>query len=296
MKRLLIYILTFIGAASAHAADGDLFPYPQPPAYMERLDERCDYIISQFWRQCDIKSALSKSDKLSDTFGDWVALMPYATADTVHSAINRLLSSVSKDGRSTLALAKLAERFVYSDSAELRSAEIFLPFAHAASTAKKISPQDKEHFASLVRKLENAQQGKPVKHLVFTTPEGNKQSLDNYHTQMIVLFFNKHDDSESSMARVRLSADYNINTFIDKGLLTIMSIEPGAANSEWLQATTSYPANWVVGASADASDWFELDTMPTMLLLDGRHKVLAKGLTVEGLMATIDHMRRQSGI
>lgn len=286
MKRISLYIVTILAAAGiARAADGDLFPYPQAPADMQRLDERCDYIISRFWRQCDFKSAMSRSEKLHSTFGDWIALMPYAHADTVHAAIERLLASVAKNGSHTLTLARMAEDFTYCDTAEFRSSEIFLPFAKAAANHKKISAADREHFASHIRRIENSETGKHVEHLDFTTTEGIKANLDNYHTQMVVLFFNNRDCIDCSMARVRLSADYNINQLIDRKLLTVIFIDTNAADNYWLQSAASYPSNWVIGASTDAEKWFDLSNPPTILLLDGRHKVLAKNLTADGLMA-----------
>lgn len=297
MKKILLYIV-FIAtmAGTVRASNGDLFPYPQPPADMERLDERCDFIISRFWRQCDFKSAMSKYDKLRTTFGDWIGFMPYATSDTVHAAIDRLIASVAKSGPQTLALARMAEEYAYSDSSEMRSAEVFLPFAKAASVHKKIDSADRAHFAKMIRRIENVQSGKPVEHFEIVGPDGTRQSLSNFRTQMIAVVFNRHDNSDSSLGRVRLSADHNINTLIERGVLTVISVEPGDVTPEWLVATTSYPNNWVVGAMPDVADWFELEYDPSILLLDGRHKVIAKDLSIDAFMLMTARFRQQSGL
>lgn len=298
MKKIIFYLIFSIATATGlRAADGDLFPYPKPPADMERLDERCDYIISQFWRQCDFKSAMSQYDKLRSTFNDWVQLMPYANSDVVHSSIDQLIAKVAKSGPQTLALARMAEESLYSDSAEMRSAEIFLPFAKAAAAHKKISQADREHYGKMVKQMENAMVGKPIGFFEITTPEGMKSTLDNYRTQMVVLLFNSHDNSDSSMARVRLSTDHSINQLIERGLLTVISVEPGKASPDWLAATATYPSNWIVGAMPSAKEWFELDKEePTILLLDGRHKLLAKGLSIDGLKMMMNRFKQQSGL
>lgn len=297
MKRLVIYFIAFISfTAICKAADGDLFPYPQPPSDMTKLDERCDFIISRFWRQCDFKSAMSKTEKLKSTFSDWISLMPYANADTVHSAINRLLTSVQKNGQHTLLLARMAEEFVYSDSSDIKSAEIFLPFAKAASANKKVPSDQRKHFADMIKKIENAQIGKPVNHFVFVSPDGIRHTLDNFRTQMIAVVFSEPGCMDCSMARVRLSADHNINTLIDRGLLTIVYINPGEGNDEWLQETVSYPSNWIVGSMPDAREWFEINRTPSIMLMDGRHKLLMKDLTVDGFMGTMAAMRQQTGL
>lgn len=296
MRRTLLAILiTVASAALSRAADGDLFPYPQPPAGLERLDERCDFIITNFWRQCDFKAALSKNDKLRSTFADWISFMPFASADTVHAAIDRLLASNAKNGPVILALGNMARDYTYSDTAELRSTEIFLPFARAVVANKKISAADKAPFAAMIRRIENVRPGKPVQHLEFVTPEGNKTTLDNFRTQMVVLFFVHPDCSDCSFARVRLSADYNISTLIDRGLLTFIEVDVESPSEQWLQKTVGYPSGWVVGAMPDADDWFELNSSPDIMILDGRHRVLATGLSVDDLMTTAARVRQSSG-
>ena len=275
MKKLLINIILLFSVLSVSAADGDLFPYPKPPADMIRLEERCDFIISRFWRGCNIKSAMSKTDKLRSTFNDWVSFMPYATADTVHAAIESLLASVRKSGPETLVLAKMAEEFVYSDSSELRSAEVFLSFAKAAATNKKIGEADRRYFAEAVQRIENSSEGAKVGHFEITSPEGLRLSLDNYHTQLVIVLFMKHDDNEASLTRTRLAADGNIRKLIDRKLLTLICVEPAEPTQQWLAATSSYPPEWVVGAMPDAAQWFELSAdRPSAYLLDGRKKVL----------------------
>lgn len=297
MKRLLIYIIAILSISPwARAADGELFPYPVAPDDMERLDERCDFIITRFWRPCDFKSAMSQYDKLRSTFSDWVGLLPYASVDSVHASIDALLAKVAKSGPQTLAVAQMAEEFAYSDSSEIRSAEIFLPFARAAASHKKIDASHRNHFAKMAQRIENTQVGKPVQHMEIVGTDGRKTTLNDYHTQMIALVFNSH--GKNSLERIRLSADIAINTLIDRGLLTLIYIEPGQATPEWTSEASSYPSDWVVGAMPDAREWFELgnDESPTIMLLDGRHRVLAKNLTTDGLMLMLAKVRQQSGV
>ena len=71
--------------------------------------------------------------------------------DTVHMAVDRLIDKVKKSGPNTLTLAQMAERWLWADSAEILSEEIYLPFAKAAATHKKISNADRARFASHVK-------------------------------------------------------------------------------------------------------------------------------------------------
>lgn len=296
MKRIIIYIICAISALGMRAADGDLFPYPKPTDDMETLVERCDFLVSQFWKRCDFKSAMSKKETLNSTFGDWISFMPFASADTVHSSIDRLLASVSKSGPYTLELARMAESWVHSDSADVYSDEIFLPFAKAAAAHKKIKAEDRKHFAIQAQIIENTQNGKPMRHLEYVTPQGEKGSIDGLHTQMILVVFGRYDSDAANLARVRLSADINATALIRAGLLTVIYLQPGEATDEWKAAAAGYPDDWIIGASSDAREYFPLRTSPAIYLLDARHKILLKEVYIDGLLSALTTLRQNTGI
>lgn len=296
MKRILIILSILVSATAMRAADGDLFPYPVPPADMTTLQERCDYLVSHFWDRANIKAYMSKSEKLNNTFGDWIGFMPYASADTVYSAIERLMATVKKQGPQALHLARLAENWVYSDTSQMHSEDIFYPFAKAAAANGKIPSADRARFERAARIIDNTRQGGRLKHLTWTDTDGRKASIDTVRTQVILLFFNDHDCDDCSLARVRLSADHNINRLIDSKLLTVLSIEPGEASTEWLVAAAEQPANWVKGASEDADEWFEIKSTPAYYLLDARHKVLTKGNNTDGIIRALGAVRANTGL
>lgn len=296
MKSLILTLLAVLALAPvATAADGDLFPYPKPPEDMSGLTERCDFLVGRFWNQCDFKGAMSKKDKFDNTFGDWISFMPYATADTVHAAIDRLIKKNEKNGPVTLELARMAEKWAHSDTTDTYSDEIFLPFAKAAATHKKIPAAERARFESQVKIMENTVLGQPVGHLDYVKTDGTKASLADTRTQLIVLFFNDHECDDCNMARVRLSADINATALIKAGVLTVLSIEPGDASTEWLAAAASYPQEWIIGSSADADEYFSLREFPSIYLLDSRHRLLAKEMNIDSLLATLAAIRTSQG-
>lgn len=297
MKRILAYILAVVALCPVmRAADGDLFPYPKPPEDLSSLSDRCNFLVTKFWNQCDFKSAMSKKDKLNSTFGDWISFMPYASADSVHAAIDRVIAKNEKNGPIILEMARMAENWVYGDTAQFISEEIYLPFAQAAANNKKISAADRARFQRHVQIIGNTTNRKSVKHLNWETPDGAKGSIDDIHTQIILIFFNDHDCDDCSMARIRLSADINATSLIKNGLMTVLCIEPNESTTEWLAAAASYPKDWVIGASADADDWFNRRSSPSFLLLDARHRILAKDVPVDNILSVLANIRQNTGL
>ncbi len=283
LKRFITYILLFAGiAASASTTDNELIPRPVPPDTLMNLQPRCDFIVNRFWDRTNFEQAILFPEQLNTAFGEFTAVLPLASADTVHAAIDRLLARVSKSGPQTLRLAELAESWMYSDTSQYRSEETYLPFAKAAANNKKISKADKSRFAAQTKVIETSGLGAIVPDLKFIRPDGSKGSLAEADKGSVLIFINEPDCADCNMARVRLSADYNINQLIKSGEMTIVSIYPGEADDEqWKNAVSSYPDTWIVGAMPDADLYFDLRDTPQFLFLNKEHKVLVKNVPVD---------------
>lgn len=284
LKHICIALLPALLPAMAYAGSGDLFEYPSPPDTLMALQPRCDYITNRFWDRCNFDIAFINPNKLNRAFGDWVTIMQYADADTVHSAIDKLLSRFSKKGPETLQLATLAENWLYSDTCSLFSEEMYLPFARAAAEHKKISKADRARFKLHRDIIETSGIGATVPALKFTRPDGTTGSLDEVTGSSIVLFINDPDCDDCNMARVRLSADYNANELISRGELSIVSIYPDEPNDKWRDVATRMPDTWTVGAMPDADIYFDLRISPTIIFLNSAHKVLVKNLSIDYLL------------
>lgn len=282
---LTLIILLCAFARPAHAsADESLFPYPVAPDEKTLLSERCNYLVDHFWDRCNLKQAFSSLSRLDKAFGDWLAFMPYATADTVHMAIDRLITDVKKSGPNTLELGKIAERWLYCDTAEYASEELYYPFAKAVAIHKKISSGDKARFEAQVKILECSQVGVTAPDFRFTAPDESEHTLSEATAHNIILFFNDPDCSDCTLAKVRLSADYSTNALIEAGALQIVSIYPGEATEEWKEKAGTYPSNWIVGASDEIDTMFDLRNPPVFYYLDEERKILAKNLIIDNIL------------
>ena len=290
MKKIVFAILTFLaaitcGQGTAYGASGELFVYPVAPDSMTHLQTRCDYIISRFWDRCNFDHALREPEKFNRAFGDWISIMPHASADTVHASIDRLLARFVKKAPVVLELASMAENWLYCDTASMRSDEIYLPFARAAATNKKLSKAERARFEAHVKILESSYLGSNVPAIPVIYPDGSKGTLADINGGSILIFINDPDCMDCSLARVRLSADYNTNELIKRGELTIVSIYPGDTDDDnWAKAVSAAPANWVTVAMPAADEYFDLRTTPVFIFLNSAHKVLANNLDTDYLL------------
>lgn len=286
-KIILLSLCALLGVSYASAASGDLFVYPTPPDTMQHIQHRCDYIVSRFWDRCNFGQAFTKPDKLNAAFGDWMAVIPLAYADTVHVAIDALLKRFEKKGPETLALAEIAENWLYTDTAQYASTELYLPFAHAAANHKKISKAERARFAAQEKLILSSSVGATVPAVPLVYADGSKGTLDDIRGNgSVLLFFNDPDCMDCTLARTRLSADPNTSQLIDRGELQVVSIYAGDTDDQgWQRAKASADPRWMVVAMPQADDYFDLRTPPTFFFLNNHHRVLASQLDIEYLLA-----------
>ncbi len=265
-----------------------LFPYPTVPDSRTTLTERADYFVTHFWDRANIKQSFSTLAKLNTAFGDWAELMPYCTADTVHAAIDKYIAAVVKTGGdNTLEMGKIAQNWFACDTAQYSSEELYLPFCRAVAENKKVPSAERARFRAELKILENSSVGKRVADFRFTTPDGEQKNLYGEVAPSIILFFNDPDCMDCIMAKTRFSADFHVNSLIDKGLLKIISIYPGEATAEWREQAARYPQNWTVGACDGIDEYFDLEEMPAIYYLTSRHRVKAKNIIVDNLLHAI---------
>ena len=287
----LLCLLSNIICVRAAQPTAELFPYPVPPEDLERLDQRCNFLVHNFWKRCEFKTAFSSMDRLNKAFGDWIGFMPYASADTVHMAIDDLLKRVEKNGPQTLKMASMAEAWMYGDTASYVSEELYLPFARAAANNKKIPAAERMRFASQVKIIESSGIGAKFPDITLTRPDGSRFSMSEITAPHILVFINDPDCDNCTMARLRLSIDHGTGRLIDAGQLTIVSIYPDSPkDSEWLDKVSAYPENWMVGACEDIDSYVDLSQMPTYLYLDGDHIVRVKNMELDNILRAFNQL------
>ncbi len=298
MKRLFLTFITFLSlwlSATLSAQNvNTLFPYPTAPEDIPSLTGKCNYLVYNFWDRCNIKESFSSLNRLNDAFGMWASFMPYASADTVHLAIDNYLNKVEKVAPKSLPeVGKMARNWFHCDTAQYYSDELYMRFCEAIANAKKVPNAEKAIYAAEFKVLSSSSMGQKVPAFSFIQPDGVKSDFGNVIASRIVLFINDPDCFDCTLAKARLSADNNTNSLIEAGLLKVVSIFPGEPTEEWKAEASKYPANWVVGACENIDEYFNLDVMPAIYWLDGRHKVLGKEVPIDNMIFLIQQINSQ---
>lgn len=284
-KALLGVVAALLFAVPSVRAQSEaalLVDVPVPPEQITRLDERCNYIVDNFWKRLNFKGAFSSVDRMEATLAQFLSVTPYATADTVYQAIDFLIRGVEKaDAKNLVTLAGMAERLCGTDSAEYASEDLMLPFALAVAESKKIKGEPKEYYSRMARRMANSRIGAKPADFAFTMPDGTTGHFSEITEPTVLIFFYDPTDFNSRLARTRLSTDFVVKTLVNRKLLSVLAIYPGEPNEAWHEDMDSMPPLWIVGAAPGIEEYFSIKRSPQMYFLDEDREITDKDFGVD---------------
>lgn len=255
-----------------------LFKYPVAPDTIKTLEGRTNYIISKFWDNYNLSKPIKDSVAFDKAFRDYITFFKYAHKNIVFSSIKNFMNKAQSNTANYVMIMEIAEKALYERGAEYWSDEVYLPFAKFFVDSKRIKSVYKSRYKEQIKKIEQCLQGSQAVDFTFTKPDKTKMKLSEITDKWILVFFNDPDCEDCSIARLRLSTDVTINKHIDEGRLVILSIYPGDYSKEWADNAKDYSEKWIVGASGEVDDVYDIRYSPSFYLLDNEHKIQNKNM------------------
>lgn len=294
-KRLILGLLLFLGVSVGAKADTDTyFPYPLIPDSINIFQKRCDYLARHFWDFCDLKKAFSARSKMAKEFNVYISVLKNATPDSAIASVKRLNKQLEKQPADQLFIAGCAENLLYGDTAEVWIDELYLPFAEAVASNKKIDKASKARYAHQAEILKKSLQRGPAPSIPYTTRDGQTGNLDNDSAKVLVVFFNDPSCDDCNLARIRLDADISMTELIKEGKAKVLSISLCEPDEEWRQAAASYPSTWIVGANPDADMLIDLRPgPPDFYIIDHNHNIRFKHLTIDQVLDVARQLKKR---
>ena len=231
---------------------------------------------------------------MAQEFNVYISILRNATPDSAIASVNRFTKKLEKQPADQLFMAECAENLLYGDTAEMWIDELYLPFAEAVASNKRIDKASKARFAHQAKILKNSMTGKRFASLPYTTREGQSRNLDSDSAQVLVVFFNDPDCDDCNMARIRLDADISMTELISEGKAKIVAMSLTEPSDEWKQSVGSYPSAWSVGANPDADLTVDLrNGTPDFYIIDKNHNVRFKHLTIDQVLDVARQLKKR---
>lgn len=281
----IIGIGTKLHAQEAPAAPATLFAYPVAPDTISTLEGRTNYIVSRFWDNFNLSKHIADSAAFDGAFRDYVTFFKYAHRNIVFSSIKQFMNRAQSNLANYIMIMEIAEKALYAPGAEFWSDEAYLPFAQAFVASKKVKSVHKQRYQAQIKKIEQNKTGAIAPDFSYTTPDKQKHRFSEVTGCPILLFFNDPDCLDCSIARLRLSTDVTLNKLIDAGEVKVVSIYPDSYSREWADDARGYSDKWIIGASEEAGDNYDIRYSPSFYLLDKDHSIIDKNINLETVKA-----------
>ena len=277
----IIVCLSAVNAVAQTSAAGDTktpFQYPTAPDTCSTLESRCNYIVQNFWNNYNIAKPISSDADFETAFRDYVGFFKYAHKNIVMTSIRNFIFKARSNTANLSKVGRVAEAALYGPYAEYWSDELYVEIAKLLAQSTNLKPAERNHYKHQMEVINACQTDQKLQDMELSTADGKvKLSALGGKSYLLVL---TDDTSSSSIDRLRLSTDVNVNALIDAGQLKVVQIFLGKPAAGW---TDSQPANWVNTSSEQAGNQLDLRCVPTCYIVDGDLTLLTKNVSVEDL-------------
>lgn len=270
------------------------FTYPSVPETIPPGRQRANYMVMHFWDRCPWKNAYSSVSRMESALRDFAELLPHASADTVHLSINKLIKETSKRPADMSSLLRMARATFQSDSAALFSDEVYMPFAAAGASAKKLPAAERERCARELEVLRTCSEGQTLPSITATGRDGSTFALNDTISgaATYVIILENPDNTPARFDRVRFASNISAEALIDAGLLKPILIAAGTPGEAWWASTSSLSDKWAVGVMPDADRHFDLRLSPAVYVLNSSMQIERKLMPLNLLIANCEQLLR----
>lgn len=294
MKKIIfILILSFITFNSRIYAQQvieiePLFEYPVAPDEMESLEDRCAYLVKNFWDNFNFKTSDSVDQyALNEAFQVYASTFSYAPAKDVDQSIDKLIKNISNKPVLQLQFTKAAEENLYGPRAQIWSDQLFLKFIDAVLKNKKIPAARKTRYEKLATALRESAIGQRAPEFWFTDRERASKRYFPMSTPTILIFGNP-DDTDWRLTRLKMDSNFTLDEALKKGKINILYILPSEVNN-WKETTANYNPLWTVGVSEEAAKVYDIKVNPAIYIVGADGKILNKNIIPqEAVEKTLD--------
>lgn len=272
-----------------------LFEYIAAPDTMQSLQSRSNYVVKNFWNPMDLKSKKPvDQNALNHAFDVYRVPLQYAEANVAMKATDDLLKKLSKNPVLLLQFVKAAEETMYGPRALVWIDDIYIKYLEALTANKKIPELRKIRYADQLVRLHNSHIGVTAPRFEFTDRQGDRKEYRPMST-FTIIEFGDPACVDCRMAKLRLDTNSDITRLVEEGRLNILFITPQdvSGDKDWLDQTEGYPEKWAVGASPDVEDIYDLRSTPSIYVVDGHGKIVAKNISADQAIAiTLENLNK----
>ena len=302
MKHKLLYIaatvIFFAGCGQKKAEQFQALPFPDvaPPAMMENVQDRAEYMAMNMWNgilnpsrsyPCDsmLVSGVRKAD-VEQKFANWISILDAAGTKVAERAISSLYDKAyaceRKDTSSNVfeTFTSFVDKYMFDPNSPLRNEDYYGVYAARLSSCEAVSAPMRDKYARDARLCALNKVGTRAADFRFADKRGKVRTLYGIEAPFTLLFFSNPGCEACMQIITVLKEEERITQLISAGVLAVLNIYIDEDLEAWRSYMPVYPENWYNGFDPDFvirnEHLYNVRAIPSLYLLDNEKKVILK--------------------
>lgn len=270
--------------APAETARARVFLPPIAPAALTD-DEKRVYLRDRYWDRFDFGDTLFVREadtlRMVEAFARFAALLSDAPTDG--EPMRRLMERASVSRPMLDYFAFLACEVLHDPNSPLRNDEFYIPVLEAQLASPFYDRYERLGPEHDLRTASQNRLGRRANDLRYTLASGATHRLYDLKSDYVLLFINNPGCPMCRDIREAIDTSPLLRRFIDDGRLRVLALYPDEDLAEWRRYRAEIPARWINaydrGCVLRETESYDLSAIPSLYLLDGDKRVLAKDAT-----------------
>ena len=293
---VLVMLVASCGQKKAEQFQALPFPDVAPPAMMENVQDRAEYMAMNMWNgilnpsrsyPCDsmLVSGVRKAD-VEQKFANWISILDAAGTKVAERAISSLYDKAyaceRKDTSSNVfeTFTSFVDKYMFDPNSPLRNEDYYGVYAARLSSCEAVSAPMRDKYARDARLCALNKVGTSAADFRFADKRGKVRTLYGIEAPFTLLFFSNPGCEACMQIITVLKEEERIAQLISDGVLAVLNIYIDEDLEAWRSYMPVYPDNWYNGFDPDFvirnEHLYNVRAIPSLYLLDNEKKVILK--------------------
>ena len=272
------------------------FPDVVPPAMMEDVNSRMEYMTVRWWDgitdpsrdyPCDslLISGVSR-DAVEQKFSNWVNILGMVDMSVAGKSLTRLYDRAAacekKDTSSNVfeTFTDLVIKYLYDPNSPMRNEDHYAFYAARLASSDLIDEVMRKKYDREVRLASLNKVGTKAADFKFADSRGRMFTLYGIKSELTLLFFSNPGCTACKGIIDVLNGDPTISSLISNGTMQVLNIYIDEDLEAWRSYMPIYPQNWYNGFDPDLTirgeHLYNVRAIPSLYLLDREKTVILK--------------------
>ena len=281
--------------AQSQVEEEKAFPFPEIPVTLTTPEARKEFLLLHYWDNFDFADTtlVNTPEVTEQGFVNFIYLLADHTPDEQAGlAIGNLCSGMEGQEQARTVFMQLFDDYLYNANSPYFNESLYQIYLQRMAQSPAIDAAWRSSFSFRLALVQRNRVGTPAEDFAYFTPEGARRTLHatSAGSEALLLVFYDPECPSCHEVLLQLAGSGALSAAIREGRVKVLAVYTEGNEEAWRKALPELPSAWTAGNDRGAvkeQSLYDLKAMPSLYLLDRRHKVLLKDATVQQVLEAV---------